>query len=84
MSILNVAFAAVAGFAAMSGISAGDAEAGFKHRHFHGFHHHNFYRRGIYLNVGPSYHDCGFYREMWEDTGLRRWKRRYYACKGWW
>ncbi len=33
---------------------------------------------------GPTYRDCSFYREMWEETGRFKWKRRYYECKGWW
>ena len=72
----------VASFALLSTLAAttGAANAGGKHfRGFHGHHGH-----GLHLRIGPTYRDCSFYREMWEDTGLFKWKRRYYQCKGWW
>jgi|CXWK01.1.fsa_nt_gi hypothetical protein len=72
---------AVAGLAvvALSTVS-GAANAGHRHhRHFF-FGHHNHHR----LHIVPVYRDCGFYREMWEDTGRFYWKRKYYICKGWW
>lgn len=79
MSMLTLAlFAAVA--ATTSGASAGGK------RHFHGKHfHHNFHHhRGLRIVAGGGYGGCGFYRDMWHDTGLFRWKRRFYMCKGWW
>lgn len=79
MSTKTVAVAAAALLSTLA-VSAGSANAGG--RHFHGFpnHHHH----GLYLRIGPTYRDCSFYREMWEDTGSFKWKRRYYQCKGWW
>jgi hypothetical protein len=66
-----VALSALAG-------TVGAASAG--HRHHHGFHkHHRFH-----FYSGPVFRDCSFYREMWEDTGRFKWKRRYFECKGWW
>ncbi|MGE0056028.1 MAG: hypothetical protein AB7S74_17665 [Hyphomicrobium sp.] len=59
------------------GVGAGSASA---HGNFHGFHR----PHGLFLRVGPPVRDCSFYREMWEDTGLLRWKRRYFMCRGWW
>jgi hypothetical protein len=52
----------------------------------HGRHGHFFYGFGYQprIYVGPPVRDCGYYREMWEDTGRFYWKRRYYECKGWW
>lgn len=77
---------AVAGLAvvALTGVS-GAASA---HGHGHGGHgrHHFFFGHGYgpRLYVGPTYRDCSYYREMWEDTGRLVWKRKYYECKGWW
>lgn len=87
MSTKSLAFAAIAAVAAMSA-SVGTANAGHRgfsfHAH-HGIHGHHFrYRPRLYVHVGPSYGSCAFYREMWHDTGLFKWKRRYYSCKGWW
>lgn len=79
MSIKTLVIAAAATASLLAG-AAGTANAGG--RHFGGFHHRH--HHGLYLHVGPTYRDCSFYREMWEDTGSHKWKRRYYQCKGWW
>jgi hypothetical protein len=74
---------AAAGLAvvALTGV-AGAANA---HGHGHGRHHFFFgHSYGPRLYIGPTYRDCSYYREMWEDTGRLYWKRKYYVCKGWW
>lgn len=74
-------FIIVAALALVGAAGAGAASAhGLHGHHFHGFHH----RHGLFLRIGPPMRNCSFYREMWEDTGLLRWKRRYFECKGWW
>lgn len=80
MSTKTVVTAAAA-LISMLAVTAGSANAGG--RHFHGFHRHH-HHHGLHLRIGPVYRDCSFYREMWEDTGSFKWKRRYYQCKGWW
>ncbi len=76
MSTKATVFAAAAALAAIAG-AAGTANA---HGHSSGFHpHHRFY-----FYADPPVRDCSFYREMWEETGLFRWKKRYFVCKGWW
>lgn len=77
MQTKTLMFAAFAALTALAG-SAGGAMAG--HRHFHGFHHNPHF----FLRIGPPARDCRFYREMWEETGFFKWKKRYYICKGWW
>lgn len=75
MSFKSIAIAALA-----LGTIAGGASAASAHGHHH-------FRHGFGIVIGGGdYHGggCGFYREMWEDTGLFKWKRRYYMCKGWW
>lgn len=79
MSIKTLVIATATTASVLAG-AAGTANAGG--RHFGGFHHHH--HHGLFLRIGPTYRDCSFYREMWEDTGSLRWKRRYYLCKGWW
>lgn len=76
MSIKSISIAAFSMFAVLAGAASSASAHG--HHHFHrGF--------GIVItNGGYGGGGCGFYREMWEDTGLFKWKRRYYQCKGWW
>lgn len=77
MSNKTKVIAAIVAVAAIAGV-AGSANA--NHRSMHGFHPH----RHLYFYAGPPVRDCTFYREMWEDTGLFKWKKRYFICKGWW
>lgn len=54
-------------------------------KHFSGSfggHHHHRHHRHVFVNVGGG--GCGYYYDMWQDTGSYRWKKRYYQCKGWW
>lgn len=77
MFIKTLSISAIAAAAlALGGSSAANAHGS----HFHGFYHHP----GLFLRVGPPPRDCSFYREMWEDIGFYKWKRRYYECRGWW
>lgn len=80
MSIKSMTIAAVSMLAVLGG-AAGAANAGGSH-HFGGHRFHNGF--GIIISNGGGGGGCGFYREMWEETGLFKWKRRYYECKGWW
>lgn len=80
MSKKSIIIAALALVGAAGAGAASASAHGHHGHHFHGFHH----RHGLLLRVGPPVRDCSFYREMWQDTGLLRWKRRYFACKGWW
>lgn len=85
MSIKSLTIASLTLLASVAGI-AGAAQAGGGH-HGHGGHHggghHNFHHHGFKLVIGGNHgRDCSFYREMWEETGSFRWKRRYFACKG--
>ena len=84
-SIKKLSIVTLALFSALAA-TAGGASAGGNH-HFHGKHfHHKFHRHhGFHVVIGGGGgHGCGFYREMWEDTGSLKWKRRYFVCKGWW
>lgn len=82
MSILTLAlFSALA--ATAGGASAGGGKHHFNGKHFHqNFHRHHGVR--IVIGGGGGHGGCGFYRDMWHDTGSFKWKRRYYSCKGWW
>ena len=79
MSAKKIFIATAVALSALAG-TVGAANAGHRHNGFHG--HHG--QHGLRLHVGPAYRDCSFYREMWEETGRLKWKRRYYECKGWW
>lgn len=86
MNVKKISVLTLALFSALAA-TAGGASAGGKH--FHGKHHfhHNFHRHHgfrVVIGGGGGYGGCGFYRDMWEDTGSFKWKRRYYMCKGWW
>lgn len=52
---------------------------------------HHFHHFGPHLRIviGDGFYSggsggCGYLRAKWEDTGSYYWKRRYFACKGWW
>lgn len=77
MTKLTIGLATATALAAVA-LSAAPASAHGSHHFFRNHHPH------LYFYAGPPVRDCSFYREMWEDTGLLKWKRRYYACKGWW
>ena len=77
MSMKSTLLAAGFAVAAMTGAS-GIASAHYGHGHFF------FGHPGVRLYVGPPSYDCSYYLAKWEDTGSFYWKRRYYACKGWW
>ena len=77
MSAKKLLITTAVALSALAG-TVGAASAGHRHN---GFHVHN---HGLRLYVSPTYSDCSFYREMWEETGRFKWKRRYYECKGWW
>lgn len=84
MNVKKLSIATLALFSALAA-TAGGASAGGKHHHFHGKHFHH--GHGLRIVIGGGGYGgggCGFYREMWEDTGSFKWKRRYYMCKGWW
>lgn len=83
MNVKKLSIATLALFSALAA-SAGGASAGGKHHHFHGKHFHHGHGLRIVIGGGGYGGGCGFYREMWEDTGSFKWKRRYYMCKGWW
>lgn len=74
---------AVGAIIALGALSAGtsEASAGGKHLRFHKFHNfHHFDHRPVFIFGGG----CGYYRDMWYDTGRFFWKSKYYHCKGWW
>lgn len=77
----STAIAAIAALIACTGIT-NSASAGGGHHHRHHFFNHG---PSFGIVIGSGYrNDCSFYREMWEDTGSFKWKRRYYTCRGWW
>jgi hypothetical protein len=79
-ALLAAAFAVAA---ATTGATMAEAKKG--HGHHHGRHHHHrhfgFYAAPIY--VAPAYESCGYAYHRWMATGSFHWKKRYYACKGW-
>ena len=78
MSFKTLALVATAATATlMSGL--GPAQA--KHK-WHGFGIHHGPR--VHLFIGGGGGGCGYYYDMWQDTGRLYWKRRYYQCRGWW
>ena len=68
-----------------AGLTAATSSAEARHRH----HHHRHFGFGIYaapVYVAPTYYasDCSYAYVRWQSSGSYHWKRRYYACKGWW
>lgn len=71
---------------ALTAGASADAEAGFKRfRHFDGYGFHGFHGRHIHFGVRRRgfHRGCGFYKFKWHATGRFYWKKRYFACRGW-
>ena len=77
MSLKSLALVATAVTATM--LSAAGPASAHNNRHGLGFH----YGPRVHLFIGSG-GGCGYYYDMWQDTGRHYWKRRYYECKGWW
>lgn len=75
-------FTIVAGLALLAASVGTAAEARGGHRHHHHHRHLFIYSAPVY--VAPAYHDCSYSYARWRHTGSFHWKKRYYACKGWW
>lgn len=82
MTMKSLGIAAIAASAILSaGISP--ASAGGRHHGFHNFYHlNNFHHRPrIRLYVGGGGNSCGYYYDMWQDTGSKYWKRKFFRCR---
>lgn len=76
-AMLMVVVGSTSAFAGGGGGGKHGIGPGFKH-----FHNHHL-RHTIHLYLSGN-GGCGYLYDRWLDTGSFYWKRRYFACRGWW
>lgn len=82
---MTIKYLSVAAIAAATILTSGitPANAGGRHHGFHKFHHFNNFHHHprIRLYVGGGGNGCGYYYDMWQDTGSLYWKRKFFRCR---